>query len=83
MAEPKQYPECEKLEKLHPEICTIQRFLEWLVGENLTIGEYTRVGFVSVANSHPFLIYQYFKIDMEKVEKERSQMIADLQSKTQ
>ncbi len=74
MAEPKHYPECEKLAEVAPQSQIIGEFLEWLsVTKEISFVD-RRIRYDTTES----LLAEFFDIDMEKVEKERSQMIADL-----
>ena len=82
MAEPKHYPESEKLAAITPQSRIIREFLEWLSKtKGLTLwGDAEMSRRVYTIES---LLSEFFDIDMKKVEVERRQMIADMRNKPQ
>jgi len=76
-----QYPEHEKLKKVQDKSQTIGEFLEWLGYEkDYAICEieerYQRYYPISI--NHQKLLGQYFDIDLDKLEKEKRQMLETL-----
>jgi len=84
-----EYPECEKLLKVSERSQIIGEFLEWLNEKNLTICEIQEdfpceecgeesLQYVQNYKSIEDRIADFFGIDMNKVEKERQQMLDDI-----
>lgn len=73
------YPECEKMIKVKEESQNIGEFIDWLYTRYMHIAFYDEEG-----NLHPALIStekllaEYFNIDLDKVEKEKRQMLEEL-----
>ena len=80
------YPECEKLAKVSEKSQLIGEFLEWLQNEKeIALAKWAQVEGSVFSNSNLFLVnhtesllYEFFEIDMKKVEKERKQMLKEL-----
>lgn len=79
------YPECEKWTKVHDESCHIRNFLDWLDSQEIILckaEETTTDDFhIPIAERTDNMLYRYFEIDSNKLEKERCAMIEDLQKK--
>jgi len=77
------YPECEKLAAVSEKSQAIGGFLEWLQGfkqvELAKWGDNDRLypEYIVIES----LLAEYFEIDMNKVEKERRQILEDIQNK--
>lgn len=79
------YPECEKMHKVAKETAAIGEFLEWLSeNKKLTLCEYIE-GYDDTYDRYiPYhyqieeLLAEFFKIDLNKVEKERRQILEDI-----
>ena len=80
-----QYKECDKLVKVSKESNKIGSFLDWLRSEkNFIICQYSENDdgdeeLFPVGHNIEKLLAMYFKINMDKVEKERRQMLEELQ----
>ena len=80
------YPECEKLVKHRQESQTIGKFLDWLKHERGCVIAYWDKGEYRGDDEQLYpcrdtieqLLAEYFNIDLNKVEKERQQIIEDL-----
>lgn len=84
------YPECEKLKKVSEESNKIGAFLDWLMNEKYihlcTYEEAHEIddedlseGYYGINRTIEDLLAEYFEIDMDKVEKERRQILEKLQ----
>lgn len=82
-AEPQLYPECEKLAKVAPQSQQLGAFIEWLGSTDRVIGVYGRDATFIRSVDIESLLAEYFNIDMKKVEAERRQMIAAIETKPQ
>jgi len=78
------YPECEKLEKVSEESQKIGAFLDWLQNETkYIIAEYSddeegEALLFPIHKAIEQILAEYFKIDLNKVEKERKQILEDI-----
>lgn len=77
------YPECEKLGRVHEQIVAITQFMEWLSGKGVILGETKEViedfaGFYPCRKGIIELLNEYFDIDPKKLEKERRAMLEEL-----
>jgi len=81
-AEAELYPECEKLKSISDDSQKIGRFLDWLSEQGMELARYhdtdgnDRLHPVSRTNEK--LLADYFEIDLQKVEKERSAILASI-----
>lgn len=77
------YPECEKLAKVSDKSQTIGAFLEWLQGvKEIELAKWSDSdGLYPEHTTIESLLAEYFEIDMNKVEKERQQILEDIQNK--
>lgn len=74
------YPECEKMKAISEDSQKIGEFLEWLDQHSMFVAEYDRRDFPQpIRLNREQLLAKYFKIDLNKVEKERRSILADLQ----
>lgn len=80
-----QYPECEKMAVVKDKSQAIGEFLEWLECEkNWEICEYGSSDRLSpVILSTEQLLAEFFDIDLDKIEKERRQMLYELRRKNE
>lgn len=78
----KKYPECEKMQAVKDKSQAIGEFIEWLGINSMFIGEYHEDGYPchAMLNTEQ-LLAKYFNINLNKVEKEKRSMLADLQKK--
>ena len=85
----KQYPECEKLASVSKESNKIGQFMDWLINEKgYELGRWedienveldvTYEGLNPVNLNIESILAEYYNIDMNKVEKERQQILEDL-----
>lgn len=75
------YPECEKLGRVHEQIVTITQFMEWLSSEHVMLGKYLAdwaESFQPISENTDQLLYRYFEIDPQKLEQERRAMLEKL-----
>ena len=76
-----QYPEHEKLKALEGKNDVIGAFIEWMQDEKgWTITETWPEGYYPVRRSIPDIIADYFGIDRDKLEAEKSQMLEELRN---
>lgn len=75
------YPEHEKLHKVHEQSQVIGEFLEQLGSEGLSICEYVdrHDRWSPLSKNTEKILADYFGIDLDKLEKEKRQMLAELQ----
>lgn len=75
-----EYPECEKLKAVADESQKIGQFLDWLLGErNLELGQYNdNDRLIAQPLNIAKLLAEYFNIDMDKVEKERQEILSSI-----
>jgi hypothetical protein len=68
-------PECEKLLKIHPKSQTLGFFLEWLQHKYVFAnwGKNDRLYPENISIEK--LLAEYFEIDLDKVDKEREQLL--------
>lgn len=77
------YPECEKLGRVHEQIVAITQFFEWLSSKGVILGKTEKV-FEDFGAFYPYnertekLLYEYFEIDATKLEQERRAMLEKL-----
>lgn len=78
----KKYPECEKMQAIKDKSQAIGEFIEWLGINGMFIGDYDEGGYPTTAllNTEQ-LLAKYFKIDLNKVEKEKRRMLAEIRKK--
>jgi len=83
-------PECEKLNAAAPYSQKIGEFIEWLHTKGICLAEWVEDSeypdedegdLRSIRTNKQDLLAEFFEIDMNKVEKEREQMLAYLQEK--
>lgn len=79
------YPECEKMNKVAKESQAIGNFLEWLSkNKKLTLCEFIEGDAYTYDRYIPYhyqieeLLAKFFKIDLNKVEQERRQILEEL-----
>jgi hypothetical protein len=74
-------PECEKLSKVSEESNKIGDFLDWLIYEKqISLCQWNKVSnYLHCGRSNEDLLAEYFDIDMDKVEKERDNLLSWLQ----
>mgnify|MGYP001606688616 CR=1 FL=1 len=82
MKQTKIYPECEKMLAVNDKSQTIGEFLDWLgTIKNYTICQFTTDDdesgeeFIPVCESIEKLLAQYFEVDLNKIEKEKRDML--------
>lgn len=79
-----EYPECEKLSKIHSEIIAITQFMGWLSSKKIILGEAVEVAKDEPHDFYPCnkrisdLLNEYFNIDAAKLEQERRAMLDKL-----
>lgn len=82
---PTNYPECEKLAKVAKQSQVLGEFLNWLKGfKEFELAKWNLHGedrLVPMHDSTESLLAEFFGIDMDKVEKERQQIIDGLRGK--
>lgn len=72
-----QYPECEKLSAVRPEMMKITTFVEWLEEQGIKLcspddgGGMFSSGYAPVSESVEKILHRYFEIDPKKLEDER------------
>jgi len=74
------YPECDKLDNNWKAVFAIQQFLEWLSEQKMTICELLGKEFPEfqpVTKNAQDLVYDYFRIDANKLERERRAMLEE------
>lgn len=72
------YPECDKLDNNWKAYRAIYKFLEWLSEQKMTICELLGKEFPEfqpVTKNAQDLVYEYFRIDANKLERERRVML--------
>jgi len=75
MKEPK-CPECEKLKAVSARSQEIGEFIDWLHEKGFRLAKYHGQELRSVYTDPEQLLAEFFKINLKKVEKERSQLLA-------
>ena len=83
------YPEHEKLKEIQERSQAICEFIEWLgSGEAGKNGEYLEICRLDGVHPESYfekkegLVARFFDIDLEKLEKEKRQMLAECRKKT-
>ncbi len=73
------YPECTKIAALHDQLMALRTFFTWLGDtKNYDILDFEDPA--AMIESHEDLFAEFYKIDNKKAEKERQQMIQELQN---
>jgi len=72
-----EYPECEKLHKVKDQSFIIGQFLEWLQ-EDYAVARWDGNDLFPDHPGIEKLIAEYFNIDLNKVEKEKQEILAEL-----
>ncbi len=80
-----EYPEHEKLENINEQSQFVGEFLEWLNSTNRCIATQAFDGFGKPAlredtTTIQALLAEFFQIDLRKIEAEKQQMLAKLQT---
>ncbi len=74
--------ECEKMAAVKGQSQVIGEFIEWLrLEKDLEICEWNGGDYFRVSSSTEELLGEFFDIDLEKVEKEKRQMLDELRRK--
>jgi hypothetical protein len=80
------YPECERMQIVAPESRAIGEFIDWLNYEKhiilATRSDEEDTGDIQMVHySMEKLLAEYYDIDLNKVEKERQQMLEEIRQK--
>jgi len=76
----KKYPECEKIAKVKDQSQVLGEFLEWLDLQGMFVAEYDRLEYPQpIRLGREKLLAKYFKIDLDKAEKEKQSILKSLQ----
>lgn len=83
-------PECDRLNKISSDVSMLFEFFEWAQSQGLSLCTLEDSGKVScghpvfhyfpVCNSIQDIIYRFFEIDGNKLERERRALLAELQA---
>lgn len=77
------YPECEKMKDVQEDSQKIGEFLDWLLNKRgLVICKWEKSGYFEYRRNIEELLAEYFGIDLNKVEKEKRQMLDEIRSQT-
>lgn len=76
MSEETEYPECEKMQKAQPVSQEIGEFLEWCGNRGWFLAQYDGGEAYQLPYSTESLLAKYFRIDLDRVEEEKREMMA-------
>lgn len=77
-----EYPECEKMAAIREKSQGIGEFLDWLSERGIILASYYEEAGLSPRHTNiEQLLAEYFNIDLNKVEKEKQAMLAELREK--
>lgn len=71
----------EKWSKVHDDSVVIQEFLDFLSSEGIIMCKTNEFGYFPMMRSQQQLIYDHFKIDVDKLEQQRRNLLSEVQEK--
>lgn len=73
-----QYPQSEKLAKVHDDRLAIAEFLDWCTSEGIVLAKPSPNGYAynAITGTHDGLIMQHLEINENELEQERRAMLA-------
>ncbi|HEC66179.1 hypothetical protein LCGC14_2382460 [marine sediment metagenome] len=67
--------ELEKWDNVYEDSVTITEFLDFLSSRGINLSASTNNGFYPITTTYTDLIYEYFSIDKDKLERERRELL--------
>lgn len=76
---PLRTPECDRWGKVHSKAVGLHEFLDFLSSKEIILCMSNEHGYFPMMTSKDQLIYDFFKIDADKLEKERRELLRSIQ----
>lgn len=76
-------PECDRWGKVVDDAKTIEEFMDFLSSKGYIICLSNEYGYFPKMVSNRQIVYDYFEIDSDKLEKERRELLEEVRSKRQ
>lgn len=73
-------PECDRWSKVHSKAVALHEFLDYLSSEKIILCMSNEYGYFPKLRSNDQLIYDFFNIDADKLEKERRELLRSIQN---